>query len=266
MLDCYNREINYLRVSVTNKCNLRCIYCMPEEGVSKIKHEDVLSFEEIVNIIEIAVKNGINKIRLTGGEPLVRNGIVNLVGMIAKVNGITDFSMTTNGILLKKYAALLVNAGLQRINISLDSINEKTYKKITRIGNILNVLDGIKAAMNAGLRPIKLNCVVSESSKEFNAQEVRRFADKNNFEIRFIRKMDLLKGNFWPVEGGDGGNCKSCNRLRLSFDGLIKPCLFGDIAYSIRELGPEKALHMAISSKPELGKVCNTHQFYTIGG
>jgi cyclic pyranopterin phosphate synthase len=163
MKDKYNRTINYLRISVIDRCNLRCIYCMPENNLTWLNHEDILSFEEIVKTVKYAVQLGINKIRLTGGEPLVRRDIINLVKMIANIEGIKDFAMTTNGILLSQYAKALKGAGLHRVNISLDTLNAERFYKLTRGGNIQNVLDGIKAAQRAELLPIKLNCIVDES-------------------------------------------------------------------------------------------------------
>lgn len=146
MYDRFNRSINYLRLSVTDRCNLRCRYCMPEEGIRLLKHEDILTFDEIVEFTQIAVDNGITKVRITGGEPLVRKGIVSLVEMIADVRSIDDLSMTTNGILLAQFADDLFKAGLQRINISLDTVDPEKYSFITRTGNLSDVFRGIDAA------------------------------------------------------------------------------------------------------------------------
>lgn len=140
MFDSYNRHINYLRVSVTDRCNLRCEYCMPAEGISLMQHSDILRFEEIVEVVKIAVGLGVDKVRITGGEPLVRKGIVELVSMISKVDGIKDLGMTTNGILLEEFALPLKNAGLHRINISLDTVEEERYFKITRGGDLRKVM------------------------------------------------------------------------------------------------------------------------------
>lgn len=155
MFDRFNRKINYLRISVTDRCNLRCVYCMPEEGVVLLDHKEILSFDEIVDVAKTAVRKGVDKIRVTGGEPLVRNGIIDLVKMIGEIDGIKDFSMTTNGILLSKYADDLANAGLHRVNISLDTLDPEKFKQITRGGDIQKVFDGIEAAKKAGLNPIK---------------------------------------------------------------------------------------------------------------
>ncbi|MCF6184666.1 MAG: radical SAM protein, partial [Bacteroidales bacterium] len=163
MYDRFNRKINYLRISVTDRCNLRCVYCMPAEGVELMQHKDILRFEEIVEVVKYAVSQGVDKIRITGGEPLVKKGIVDLIRMIAEIDGIKDFGMTTNGIFLDKYAQQLADAGLHRVNISLDTINPEKYRKITRTGDITQVFKGIEAAKKAGLNPIKINCVVQKS-------------------------------------------------------------------------------------------------------
>ena len=160
MLDPFNRNINYLRISVTDRCNLRCRYCMPETGIKLVPHENILSFEEIRDFVRVGVGLGIRKVRLTGGEPLVRKGIVQLVEMLAATPGIKDLGMTTNGILLDRYATDLAAAGLHRVNISLDSLDAGNFKYITRVGQLDSVLSGIEAAQEAGLNPVKINCVV----------------------------------------------------------------------------------------------------------
>ena len=266
MFDKYNRRINYLRISVTDRCNLRCVYCMPAEGVKLIKHEDILSFEEMFEVVKAGVKLGITKVRLTGGEPLVRKGIVDFVKMIGSVKEITDFGMTTNALLLDKYAQQLADAGLHRINISLDTLNPEKYKEITRGGNIFDVFKGIGAARSAGLEPIKVNVVINKSKDEPDARAVAAFCEENNLEVRYIHVMQLDKGEFSIVEGGDGGNCAICNRLRLTSNGMIKPCLFSNIEYSVRELGAEEALIRAVGNKPAHGTFNEVGQFYNIGG
>ncbi|MCF8228885.1 MAG: radical SAM protein [Bacteroidales bacterium] len=266
MYDRFNRKINYLRISVTDRCNLRCKYCMPEEGIKLLPHEAILSYREIFDVVEVAVKLGIDKVRLTGGEPLVRKGIVDLVGMIASIKGIKDLSMTTNGILLKDFAVKLKHAGLQRVNISLDTMDPEAYKLLTRGGNIKRVFQGIRAAKTAGLHPIKINCVVWENSQEKDAQEVARFARENDLRIRFIHQMNLSTGEFSIVEGGEGGNCRKCNRLRLTSDGKIKPCLFSDLAFDVREMGAENAIRKAVGEKPKSGTYSKSSKFYNIGG
>lgn len=266
MYDSYKRKINYLRVSVTDRCNLRCTYCMPAEGIKLLSHKEILSFDEIIDTVKYGVEHGINKVRITGGEPLVRHGIVELIAMIAKIDGITDLAMTTNGILLPKYAADLVKAGLQRVNISLDTLDSEKFKTLTRVGSLNEVLEGINTAQSAGLNPIKLNCVIKKSSSEPDAQSVAKFAKDNGLQVRFIPEMDLGKGEFGIVEGGEGGNCTICNRLRLTANGLLKPCLFSDLAFDVRKLGIEEAYNQALIKKPLSGHKNSTGNFYNIGG
>lgn len=266
MFDRFDRSIEYLRISVTDRCNLRCIYCMPSDGIKLIDHRSVLSFEEIAEFTQSAVEAGIRKVRLTGGEPLVRKGVVNLARMLARINGLEDLSMTTNAILLPRYASELKQAGLQRVNISLDTIDAGRFRAITRGGDIHDVLRGIEAARAAALSPIKINCVVTESPDEPDALGVKRFCDENGLIPRFIKQMDIENGLFGVVRGGSGGHCASCNRLRLTSDGLLKPCLFSDIAFDIRKLHYKEALRMAVDHKPKAGVHSTSHQFYNIGG
>lgn len=266
MLDRFNRHIHYLRVSVTDRCNLRCSYCMPDEGIRLLQHDDILTFEEITAVIQEAVKLGIDKIRLTGGEPLVRKGIVGLVRQIAAIGRIKDFALTTNGILLEEMALPLKNAGLHRVNVSLDTTDPVRYKEITRGGDISKVFKGIHAAREAGLNPVKINCVVFRSSEEDNARKVKAFCRENNLAVRFIRQMDLETGEFSVVEGGSGGNCSVCNRLRLTANGMVKPCLFDEFEFSVRELGAREALLRAVNYKPLNGCINRTGSFYSIGG
>ena len=239
---------------------------MPEEGIQLLRHEDILSFDEIKDFTEVAVANGVTKVRITGGEPLVRKGITTLVRMISEIKGIKDLSMTTNGVLLKQFADELRAAGLHRVNISLDTIDPEKFKIITRTGDIIDVFEGINAAKNAGLIPVKINCVVKESKEEEEAKAVTRFCKDNNLEIRYIRQMDLVNGHFSMVDGGTGGDCSLCNRLRLTANGKLKPCLFNNIEFDIRELGFEKAIKLAVELKPECGSKNETGTFYNIGG
>lgn len=266
MFDRFNRKINYLRISVTDRCNLRCTYCMPPEGIALLGHDDILTFNEIVEVTRVAVAMGVEKVRITGGEPLVRKGIINLVNMIAGIDGVNDLGMTTNGIFLDKFAIPLKEAGLHRVNISLDTMNPEKFRQITRNGNIGDVLRGMEAAKNAGLSPIKINCVVDKNSSEPDALEVKEFARQQGFEVRFIPKMHLETGVFGQVENGDGGNCKMCNRLRLTANGKIKPCLFSNLEYDVRKLGAKKAIELAIGNKPISGTVNQVNFFSNIGG
>ena len=266
MFDRYNRHINYLRISVTDRCNLRCRYCMPEEGVHWLNPDDILSFEEIVDVVRSATLMGINKIRLTGGEPLVRKDIVRLVGMIAEIKDIKDLALTTNGILLSELAGKLKSAGLMRVNVSLDTLDPVKFNTLTRGGNIQKVFNGIQAAIEAGLDPVKINCVVSGTSEEEDARQVKEFALLKGLQVRFIHQMDLETGRFGIVDGGEGGNCRICNRLRLTANGMVKPCLFSEKEFSVRELGAEKAMIAALESKPLKGCVNRVGHFYNIGG
>lgn len=264
MFDCFNRRINYLRISVTDLCNLRCTYCMPAEGVVHRSHSEILSFEEIEEFTRIAVSLGINKVRLTGGEPLVRPGILDLIRRLGEIPGILDFAMTTNATLLPCYAKPLRDAGLHRVNISLDTMDPVRFRQITRLGNLSDVLSGIDAALETGF-PVKLNCVIQSSPDEADARSVSEYAKGRGLEVRYIRQMDTAKGEFWRVLGGDGGHCQSCNRLRLSSDGNVLPCLFSDISYNIRKMGMRQSLLAAVKNKPECGR-CSENQFYAIGG
>ena len=266
MKDRFGRTIEYLRVSVTDRCNLRCQYCMPEEGVSFLPHERILSYEEITDVVKTAVQLGVWKVRITGGEPLVRRDITKLVEMLAAISGIRDLAMTSNGLLLDRFASELTQAGLQRVNISLDTVDPKRFREITRGGDVKQVFAGIKAAHLAGLEPIKLNCVIRESSNEKDAQAVAAWGKKRGYEVRFIRRMDLNEGSFSIVEGGSGGDCARCNRLRLTADGFIRPCLFSDRKVYVRELGPQRALTEAVRCKPVSGGPNHSKWMHSIGG
>jgi cyclic pyranopterin phosphate synthase len=174
--------------------------------------------------------------------------------------------MTTNAILLPRYAAELGRAGLQRVNISLDTLDPSRYREITRGGDLREVLDGIEAARHAGLSPIKINCVIRESPEEPDALAVAQFCREQGLLARFIHEMDIEKGQFGVVHGGNGGLCGSCNRLRLTSDGLLKPCLFHDLAFNIREMDYREALRLAVEQKPKAGERSTSHTFYNIGG
>ncbi|MBW2221498.1 MAG: GTP 3',8-cyclase MoaA [Deltaproteobacteria bacterium] len=306
LIDNYKRHINYLRISITDRCNLRCIYCMPIDGISHLSHEDILSYEEIVRIARIAVKEGITKIRITGGEPLVRKGVVNLVGWLSQLEGIEDLSMTTNGILLSEFAKPLYEAGLKRVNVSMDSLKPDRFREITRGGELSSLISGIEKANEAGMSPIKINVV---AMKGFNEDEILDFAQltkERNCQVRFIEFMPVGLKNGWKEERylscssikkiiqenyklhqldnkrGNGGPadlyrlenakgiigfinaisshfCSTCNRLRLTADGKLRPCLFSDKEFDIRMAMRQgdsdeelrSLLHTALSNKPE---------------
>lgn len=266
MYDRYNRKINYLRVSVTDKCNLRCYYCMPPGGVKLLPYEDILSYEEITDMVRYAVDQGIDKVRLTGGEPLIRRDIVHLVEMLSDIEGIKDLSMTTNGILLKDYAGALAKAGLDRVNVSLDTLDPEKYRRITRGGDLLKAIEGVESAQREGLNPVKINTVVHRGFTEDDQRNLEDFCNRNGLELRLIREMDLNKGTFSVVEGGSGGDCKNCNRLRLTSDGRLKPCLFSNMGFDIRKWGKEKAFSLALDKKPRRGSTNTTCAFNRMGG
>jgi cyclic pyranopterin phosphate synthase len=186
--------------------------------------------------------------------------------MVSVIDGISDLSMTTNGVLLKQYADELRSAGLHRVNISLDTIDPVKFTAITRTGNIQDVIEGINAAQKAGLFPVKINCVVKATKEEPDAKAVTRFCQDNGLDIRYIRQMDLVRGHFSVVEGGTGGDCSLCNRLRLTANGKLKPCLFSNAEFDVRELGYENAINLAVETKPECGSKNDTGAFYNIGG
>ncbi len=278
--DSFQRPINYLRISVTDRCNLRCIYCMPAEGVDLMSHSDILSYEEIYTVARAAAELGINKVRLTGGEPLVRAGLPELVRLIDSIEDIDDISLTTNGTFLAQYAATLKQAGLQRVNVSLDTLKPDRFNQITRRGNLEDTLEGIEVAKAAGLNPVKINVVVMAG---INDDEIPDFAAKtvrDGWHVRFIELMPLngdepitsklvsvsemrkrieSLGKLEPhqVNVGNGpakyyrlpdatGSigfitpvtehfCYKCNRLRLTADGKLRPCLLSEEEIDLRE-------------------------------
>jgi cyclic pyranopterin phosphate synthase len=239
---------------------------MPDGGVVLLSHNDILRYEEIAEIVKVAVAKGIEKVRITGGEPLVRRGITGLVKMLSDIEGIKDLSMTTNGVLLEKYADELFAAGLKRINISLDTVDADTFARLTRGGKIGDVLRGILAAQKAGFHPIKINCVITHSTDEKDAIAVGQFCRENGLEVRYIQMMNLEGGSFSIVHGGSGGDCGRCNRLRLTANGKLIPCLFSNIEYDVKLLGIEKALDLAVQNKPHAGTHNPKNLFHNIGG
>jgi cyclic pyranopterin phosphate synthase len=195
MRDKFDREINYLRVSITDRCNLHCNYCRPKEGISLIGHDDILRYEEIIRIVSLAVKMGLIKVRVTGGEPLVRRGFIDFLAALRNIKGLQDISLTTNGILLEEFAEEIFNTGIHRINISLDSLDHAKYSYITNGGNLNNVLRGIAKAEEVGFSPIKINTV---AIKNFNDDEVFAFAQlakDKPFQVRFIELMPVGHDN-----------------------------------------------------------------------
>lgn len=223
LYDKYNRKIDYLRISVTDRCNLRCLYCMPQEGVKPKPHEEILSYEEIKSFAAASVKAGISKVRLTGGEPLVRKDAVKLVEMIANIPGLKDISLTTNGTLLPEFGEELKRAGLRRVNISIDSLDPQAYEKITRIGKLEHALAGLEKSFDIGFEPVKVNTVLVKGIND-DPEDFVKLIYNYPVHVRFIELMpmkakqdsglflsiDELKanlaryGSFEPVEGPKG--------------------------------------------------------------
>lgn len=277
--DSFQRPLNYLRISVTDRCNLRCIYCMPSEGIPLMSHQDILSYEEICIVAQAAAELGIVKVRLTGGEPLVRSKVTNLLAMLARIEGIDDISLTTNAVLLQRYADELKSAGLRRVNVSLDSLRSDRFHRITRMGNLDDVLRGIEAARQAGLNPVKTNTVVIRGTNDDEVLDFARLTIEGEWHVRFIEYMPFPNsekadhllvpvseikqrietlGELEPSLSSGGGParyfrlpgargtigfispvsehfCRACNRLRLTADGKLRPCLFSDEEIDLRE-------------------------------
>ena len=282
LIDNFGREISYLRVSITDRCNYRCIYCQSEKKFEFIPHQEILRFEEIVEIVQEAVNLGINKVRITGGEPLVRKGVVDFIKKLREIKKLEDISLTTNGFFLSEYAEKLKDAGLNRVNISLDSLQEEKYKKITRGGSLEKALKGISSALKAGLLPIKINTVLIRGINDDEVEDFVRLALERPLNIRFIefmpsgeevinefenkfisvqeikenlaekysfRPIDINSGNgpakYYQIKGGQGTIgfitalsqhfCKTCNRIRLTSEGKLRPCLFSNTEVDIKQ-------------------------------
>jgi len=277
--DPFGRLIDYLRISVTDRCNLRCIYCMSSQGVKPITHKDILTYEEIVRIVRIASTLGVRKVRITGGEPLVRKNITYLISSLNAIHGIEDISLTTNGVLLERYATELARAGLRRVNVSLDSLRPERYREITRGGNVENVLRGIEKAEEAGLAPVKINMVAIRGFNDGEIGDFARMTLKKSYQVRFIEFMPIGARGMWSPEkyipideiksivqgigsltpirirksgparyfrfDGAAGVigfinaishqfCSECNRLRLTSDGKLRPCLFSETEIDLK--------------------------------
>lgn len=195
MRDNFEREINYLRISITDRCNLHCTYCRPKDGVSLKGHDDILRYEEIIRIINVAVGMGLIKVRITGGEPLIRRGFIDFIRSLKKISGLRDISLTTNGILLENYARDIFNAGIRRINISLDSLNKEKYARITGGGDLDAVLRGINEADKIGFSPVKINTVAIKGFNDDEVMEFARLAHQKPFQVRFIELMPIGQAN-----------------------------------------------------------------------
>lgn len=204
LIDTYGRRINYLRLSVTDRCNMRCCYCMPAQGVAKLEHKEMLSYEELYKVASACVAQGIEKIRVTGGEPLVRRGLVDFLARLSRVPGLKELVLTTNGLQLEELALPLREAGVARLNISLDSLQPETFARITRGADLNKVLAGIDAAQKAGFGPLKINMVVMRG---VNDQEILDFAAltlEKPFTVRFIEYMPTLKDEGWGAQSMPG--------------------------------------------------------------
>jgi len=200
MIDQFGREINYLRVSITDRCNLRCRYCMPEEGVDKLEHRTILSLEEMARLVGVAVKAGIRKVRLTGGEPLVRRNVVQLVNYIGNLPEIDDLALTTNGVLYAPMAQDLRQAGLNRLNFSLDSLNAERFHYMTRGGNLTTVMASIFKALELGMHPVKINTVVIRGFNDDEVLDFARLATEYPLHVRFIEFMPIGDLHYWNRE------------------------------------------------------------------
>ncbi|MGI5967430.1 MAG: GTP 3',8-cyclase MoaA, partial [Anaerotruncus rubiinfantis] len=214
MRDNCGREIDYLRVSVTDRCNLRCVYCMPEEGVEPVSHREILSFEEILRVCRAAAKLGVRRIRLTGGEPLVRRGIVDLVRRVKEIDGIEQVSVTTNGLLFCDMAQDLAAAGLGGVNVSLDTLDPAVFCRITRRDSFGKALEAVRTALELGLL-VKVNCVAAEEFGMQHPLSVAGLAKDHPVDVRFIEMMPIGLGNgFTPIPGG---------RIRTALERLYGP-------------------------------------------
>lgn len=303
--DGYFRTVNYLRISITDKCNLRCIYCMPAEGIKLKAHEELLRFEELTELVKVAAELGVTKVRLTGGEPLVRKNMVSFVEAIAQVPGIDDIALTTNGVLLPKLGPALKQAGLKRVNVSLDSLQPARFRWITRVGEWIDTWAGIETALELGFDPVKINMVVIRG---VNDDEILDFVDltyRYPLHVRFIEFMPIGTSDGWaqkrlvpyaeikeiiekrveliPVKSVKGNGpakyyqlpgtkgtvgfispitnhfCQHCNRLRLTAEGKLRPCLHSsweiDLKASLRAGASREQLaelfREAIRRKPQ---------------
>lgn len=265
MLDSFGREIRYLRISVTDRCNLRCVYCMPAEGVPTIPHERVLSYERITLVAAAAAKHGFNKFRITGGEPLVRKDLPLLVSLLAEIPERLVIVMTTNGTLLAPIAHELKYRGLNSVNVSLDTLDPGRYRELTRGGRLADALEGIKAARAAGL-PVKLNVVMSDFSSADDLRNICVYADAIGAQVQTIAQYRLDETK---EDGGEYDRpppCATCDRLRLLADGTLRPCLHGSSGIPVDFSNVEGSLAAAVAAKPECGLSCRELAVSGIGG
>ncbi len=296
MIDNYGRVIDYMRISVTELCNLRCRYCMPEDGIVKRAHDEMMTAEETIDAVKAAVSLGIKKIRITGGEPLVKRGIVKLCDAISAIEGVEELCITTNGTLLPKFGKELREAGVSRVNISLDTLDPDKYREITRVGELSNALAGIDAAFEAGFDNIKINNVLMGGFNDDEIGDFVRLTVDRPIEVRFIELMPIGGGmdfdrsgfiscqqvlskvpELEPLERSEGvavlyrlpgakGRvglirpiscefCGDCNKIRLTSDGMLKPCLHSDAELCIKGLQLDEmkeVMRNAVLQKPEM--------------
>ena len=265
MRDSFDRDITYLRISVTDKCNLRCQYCMPPEGVPPRRHEDLLSLEQMAEVARVAVGLGVTKVRLTGGEPLVKRGILGLVGMIASIEGLEHLAMTTNGTLLAPIARRLRETGLDSINLSLDTLDPERYRVLTRGGTLDDALAGLAAALEAGF-PVKINMVVLADTSDGEVERMRAFASENGARLQLINHFELGEPKRDEFAFDRPPPCEKCNRIRLTADGMLKPCLLSDEEVRLDFSRLEESLREAILGKPRRGGACTARAMPQIGG
>ena len=278
MLDSFAREITYLRISITDRCNYRCRYCMPEEGVEKRAHGDICSLEELRDMAAAAVRCGVKKIRVTGGEPLVRRGAVDFCRMLAEIPGVEELCLTTNGSLLAEQAVALREAGVTRLNVSLDTLNEERFRAITRAGTLSDVLRGLESAECAGLEKIKLNCVLLGGINDDEIADFAALTRAHDWQVRFIERMPMgcgkafgaylpartvlercpeleavshdgvaacyrfpgAKGTVGLIAPMSHAFCSECSRIRITADGKLKPCLHSGEEISLRGLSGDE--------------------------
>ena len=294
MIDKLGRDITYLRISLTDKCNLRCRYCMPEEGVCRRSHSEMLNEDEVITAVEVAASLGIRKVRLTGGEPLVKKNIVSICRRVAAVEGIKEVCLTTNGILLPELAKELRQAGVNRVNLSLDTLNPEKYAYITRIGKLEQFRAGLEAALDAGFDKVKINAVLIGGFNDDEIEALANLTKEYPVDMRFIELMPIqdhdefgeaayvpyskvlerlpeavpaaqdggvaklyrlpgAKGNIGLISPISAHFCKECNRIRLTADGKLKPCLHAPDEFSIKGLdfdGMKAVFEEAIWNKP----------------
>ena len=278
MLDSFAREITYLRISITDRCNYRCRYCMPEEGVEKRAHGDICSLEELRDMAAAAVRCGVKKIRVTGGEPLVRRGAVDFCRMLAEIPGVEELCLTTNGSLLAEQAVALREAGVTRLNVSLDTLNEERFRAITRAGTLSDVLRGLESAERAGFEKIKLNCVLLGGINDDEIADFAALTRAHDWQVRFIERMPMgcgrdfgaylpaqtvlercpelepvshdgvaaccrfpgAKGTVGLIAPMSHAFCSECSRIRITADGKLKPCLHSAAELSLRGLSGDE--------------------------